>query len=108
MGGKSDQKGPHQAVRRTRRDETKRNTRLAGLRLNAAGLAGSAAHPDSLEPENNVGASAPSISIANNRDYPIREAAQSKWHPCTERRSAVVCARICAPAPTGQGESICL
>ena len=76
MGGKSDQKGPHQAVRRTRRDETKRNTRLAGLRLSAAGLAGSAAHPDSSEPENNAGASAPSISIAINRDPIIREAAQ--------------------------------
>tara|TARA_R110000787_G_scaffold25728_1_gene72121 strand:- start:8675 stop:9061 length:387 start_codon:yes stop_codon:yes gene_type:complete len=104
VGGKSDQKGPHQAVRRTRRDETKRNTRLAGLRLSAAGLAGSAAHTVSLVPENNAGASAPSISIANNRDYPIREAAQQERHPCTARRRAVVCARNCAPAPTGQGE----
>jgi len=45
------------------------------LRLSAAGLAGSAAHPDSLEPENNAGASAPSISIAIHRDYVIREVA---------------------------------
>ena len=104
MGGKSDQKGPHQAVRRTRRDETKRNTRLAGLRLSAAGLAGSAAHTVSLVPENNAGASAPSISIALHRDPIIREAAGQKRHPCTARRRAVVCARVRAPAPTGQGE----
>ena len=45
------------------------------MRLSAAGLAGSAAHTVSLEPENNAGASAPSISIAINRDSLIREAA---------------------------------
>jgi len=100
VGGKSDQKGPHQAVRRTRRDGTKRNTRLAGLRLSAAGLAGSAAHPDSLEPENNAGAPAPSTSIAHHCDPPFREAVQQRRQPCTARRRAVVCARICAPAPS--------
>jgi len=74
------------------------------LRLSAAGLAGSAAHPVSLEPENNAGASAPSISIATNRDFPIREATEQRRHPCTARRRPVVCARKSAPAPAGQGE----
>jgi hypothetical protein len=78
--------------------------RRAGLRLSAAGLVGSAAHTVSLVPENNAGASAPSVSIAHRRDYPIREAARQRRHPSTARRRAAVCARKCASAPTGHGE----
>jgi len=48
----------------------------AGLRLSAAGLAGSAAHTVSLEPENNAGATAPSVSFVIHRDPISREAAQ--------------------------------
>ena len=79
------------------------------MRLSAAGLAGSAAHTVSLVPENNAGAPAPSISIARNRDYSIREAAQKRRHPCTARRRAVVCARKVRQRPSRKerGKSAC-
>ncbi len=60
----------------------------AGLRLNAAGLAGSAAHPDSLEPENNAGASAPSDATCSCRYWSERPARLPKKRGRTLEGSA--------------------
>jgi len=72
------------------------------LRLSAAGLAGSAAHPASLEPENKAGASAPTLSIAYHRDHSAAKRPKESRHRCTARRRPVVCARKVRQRPPGK------